>query len=80
MQRDLYVAVRDLFYRYDRYSPDAVERLKKRIENQSLKLEGVKSVAKEGWQGEADKISGSIEKDKAEINACMARRVFIRHW
>ncbi|PVF93930.1 hypothetical protein CPB86DRAFT_789597 [Serendipita vermifera] len=79
MQRDLYVAVRDLFYRYDRYSPDAVERLKKRIDTQSLKLEGVKSTQKDGWQTEADKLAGSIEKDKAEINACMARRVFIRH-
>ncbi|KAG8822978.1 Sorting nexin mvp1 [Serendipita sp. 400] len=79
-QRDLYVAVRDLFARHDRYSPDAVERLKKRVETQSLKLEGIKKTQKEGWENEAEKIAASISKDQAAITACMARRVFIRHW
>ncbi|KAG8848407.1 Sorting nexin mvp1 [Serendipita sp. 411] len=78
-QRDLYVAVRDLFARHDRYSPDAVERLKKRVETQSLKLEGIKKTQKEGWENEAEKIAASISKDQAAITACMARRVFIRH-
>ncbi|KAG8818633.1 Sorting nexin mvp1, partial [Serendipita sp. 399] len=78
-QRDLYVAVRDLFSRHDRYSPDAADRLKKRVESQSLKLESIKQVQKEGWENEAEKVAAGISKDQAAIAACMARRVFIRH-
>ncbi|KIM25405.1 hypothetical protein M408DRAFT_210488 [Serendipita vermifera MAFF 305830] len=79
VQRDLYVAVRDLFSRHDRFSPDAAERLRKRIETQSLKLENVKSAQKEGWEVEADKLLSSIEKDQQAVAVCLARRVFIRH-
>jgi Sorting nexin 8/Mvp1 BAR domain len=79
-QRDLYVAVRDLFTRHDRYSPDAADRLRKRIETQSLKLEGIKSAQKDGWEVEADKLLSSIEKDQQAVVVCLARRVFIRHW
>jgi len=77
-QRDLYIAMRDLFVRHDRLSVDQVERLKKRVDTNSLKLESVKAVAKEGWEDEADKIAGNIEKDKATITAQLNRRVFIR--
>ncbi|KAE9399516.1 hypothetical protein BT96DRAFT_1019417 [Gymnopus androsaceus JB14] len=52
-QRDLYIAVRDLFIRHDRLSLDQVERLKKRVETNSLKLEGIKAAQKDGWQDEA---------------------------
>jgi len=79
-QRDLYVAVRDLFTRHDRFSPDAADRLRKRIETQSLKLETVKSAQKEGWEVEVDKLLSSIEKDQQAVVVCLARRVFIRHW
>jgi len=79
-QRDLYIAMRDLFVRHDRLSVDQVERLKKRVDTNSLKLESVKAVAKEGWEDEADKIAGNIEKDKATITAQLNRRVFIRAW
>lgn len=77
-QRDLYIAMRDLFIRHDRLSVDQVERLKKRVEKTSLKLEGVHAVKKEGWQEEADKLAGIVEKDKATIAAQLNRRVFIR--
>ncbi|KAI0295396.1 hypothetical protein B0F90DRAFT_1751359 [Multifurca ochricompacta] len=77
-QRDLYIAMRDLFARHDRLSVDQVERLKKRVDTNALKLETVKAVAKDGWEEEADKIAGSIEKDKATITAQLNRRVFIR--
>ena len=79
-QRDLYIAMRDLFVRHDRLSVDQVERLKKRVDTNSLKLENVKAVAKEGWEEEADKIAGNIEKDKTTISAQLNRRVFIRAW
>jgi len=78
-QRDLYLAMRDLFVRHDRLAPDQVERLKKRVETFSLRLEGVKSVQKEGWQEEADKIVALIERDQAAIAALLNRRVFIRY-
>jgi sorting nexin-8 len=72
--------MRDLFIRHDRFSVDQVERLKKRIETNSLKLEGVKVAKKEGWQEEADRIIVAIEKDQATIAAQLNRRVFIRAW
>jgi hypothetical protein len=79
-QRDLYVAMRDLFVRHERLSVDQVERLKKRVDSNSIKLESIKAVAKDGWEEEADKIAGTIEKDKATITAQLNRRVFIRAW
>ncbi|KAJ3878496.1 hypothetical protein F5051DRAFT_351946 [Lentinula edodes] len=77
-QRDLYIAVRDLFIRHDRLSLDQVERLKKRVETTSLKLDGIKAAQKDGWQDEADKLVAAIEKDQATIAAQLSRRVFIR--
>ncbi|KAH8996138.1 hypothetical protein EDB86DRAFT_2850984 [Lactarius hatsudake] len=77
-QRDLYIAMRDLFVRHERLSVDQVERLKKRVDANALKLESVKAVGKDGWEEEADKIAGGIEKDKATISAQLNRRVFIR--
>lgn len=78
-QRDLYIATRDLFIRHDRLSGDNVERLKKRIEINQMKLEGVREVQKEGWQGEVDKLTAMIERDQATITSLLNRRVFIRY-
>ena len=72
--------MRDLFIRHDRLSPDQVDRLRKRVETNSHKLESVRQAQKEGWQQEADKIAGLIEKDQAAIVAALNRRVFIRAW
>ena len=77
-QRDLYIAVKDLFIRHDRLSVDNVDRLKKRVDANSLKMEGVKAAQKDGWQEEADRIVGIIEKDQATITSLLNRRVFIR--
>ncbi|KAF8573329.1 hypothetical protein K439DRAFT_1375705 [Ramaria rubella] len=78
-QRDLYMATRDLFARHDRLSGDQVERIKKRVEAASQRLESIKSAQKDGWVEEADKIISTIERDQATISALLARRVFIRH-
>jgi sorting nexin-8 len=72
--------MRDLFVRHDRLSVDQVERLKKRVDSNALKLENVKAVAKDGWEEEADRVAVIIEKDKATISAQLNRRVFIRAW
>ncbi len=72
--------MRDLFIRHDRLSPDQVDRLRKRVDTNSHKLEGIRQAQKEGWQQEADKIAGLIEKDQAAIVAALSRRVFIRAW
>ena len=72
--------MRDLFIRHDRLSPDQVDRLRKRVDTNSHKLEGVRQAQKEGWQQEADRIAVLIEKDQAAIAAALARRVFIRAW
>ncbi|KDQ61722.1 hypothetical protein JAAARDRAFT_172106 [Jaapia argillacea MUCL 33604] len=77
-QRDLYIAMRDLFIRHDRFSVDQVEKLKKRVDSNSSKLEGVRGAQKEGWQDEADRIAGLIQKDQATIASLLNRRVFIR--
>ena len=79
-QRDLYIATRDLFIRHDKLSGDQVDKLKRRVELNSLKLEAVKQAAKDNWQVEADKLAGLIEKDQASIAAALNRRVFIRAW
>lgn len=79
-QRDLYIAMRDLFIRHDRLSVDQVERLKKRVDMNSVKLEGIRAVKKEGWQAEEDKLAAMMEKDKVTITAQLNRRVFIRAW
>ncbi|EPT00758.1 hypothetical protein FOMPIDRAFT_1023672 [Fomitopsis schrenkii] len=77
-QRDLYIALRDLFIRHDRLSGDQVDRLKKRVESNSMKLEGIKQAHKEGWEAEADKYTVLIEKDQAAIAAALNRRIFVR--
>ncbi|XP_006461904.1 hypothetical protein AGABI2DRAFT_193263 [Agaricus bisporus var. bisporus H97] len=77
-QRDLYIATRDLLVRHERLSVDQVERLRKRVDANSVKLDGIRSTAKEGWQDEADKLTAVIEKDQGMIAAQLSRRVFIR--
>ena len=72
--------MRDLFIRHDRLSVDQVERLKKNVDVNALKLEAIKAVQKDRWQEEADKLAGIMEKDKATIAAQLNRRVFIRAW
>ena len=72
--------MRDLFIRHDRLSPDQVDRLRKRIDTTGRKLETVRQAKKDGWEHEADKLAGAIEKDQASIAASLARRVFIRAW
>jgi sorting nexin-8 len=70
--------MRDLFIRRDRLSVDNVDRLKKRVDSNSMKLEGIKAAQKDGWQDDADRIIGLIEKDQAMIATLLNRRVFIR--
>ncbi|KAF9006173.1 hypothetical protein BDQ17DRAFT_1540764 [Cyathus striatus] len=77
-QRDLYIATRDLFIRHDRLSVDQVERLKKKVETSSVKLDGIRVAQKEGWQEDVQRLTDLIEKDQATIAAQLSRRVFIR--
>lgn len=79
-QRDLYIATRDLLIRHERLSVDHVERLRKRVDTNSVKLDGIRAAAKEGWQEEADKLAAVIERDQGTIAAQLSRRVFIRVW
>jgi sorting nexin-8 len=79
-QRDLYIAMHDLFSRQDRLSGDQVDKLKRRIESNVLKLESIKHAKKDGWAVEADKVMTSIELDQGAITSALSRRVFIRHW
>ena len=74
----MYIAVRDLFIRHDRLSGDQVERLKKRIDANSVRLEGVKSIKKEGWELEGERLTALIERDQATIISQLNRRAFIR--
>ncbi|OCB87801.1 hypothetical protein A7U60_g5124 [Sanghuangporus baumii] len=78
-QRDLYIAMRDLFLRHDRLSSDNVERLKKRIETTQSKLEGIRVAQKDGWEQEVDRLSGLVEHDQATIASLLNRRIFIRY-
>ncbi|THH05409.1 hypothetical protein EW145_g4817 [Phellinidium pouzarii] len=78
-QRDLYIAMRDLFLRHDRLSGDNVGRLTKRIEMTQIKLEGIRAAQKEGWAQEIDRLSSLVERDQASIASSLNRRVFIRY-
>lgn len=64
--------------RHDRLSHDNVDKLRRRIDTQSLKLESIKASAKEGWEVEEDKLKHAIERDQAAVRQALARRVFIR--
>jgi len=77
-QRDLMVATRDWFIRHDRQSIDQVEKLRKRVETNSGKLEQARGAQKDGWQAEVDKFAGLIERDQMAISAALSRRIFIR--
>lgn len=79
-QRDLYLATRDLFIRHDRLSMDHVDKLKKRVETNSVKLDGTRTAQKEGWQEEVERLASLIEKDQGTIAAQLSRRLFIRAW
>jgi sorting nexin-8 len=72
--------MRDLFVRHDRLAVDNVERIKKRVDSNSMKLEGIKAAKKDGWQEDADRVVVLIEKDQATIASLLNRRVFIRAW
>lgn len=61
-------------------SIDQVERLKKRIETTSVKLDGIRAAQKENWQEQVENLTAMIEKDQATIAAQLSRRVFIRAW
>lgn len=69
-----------MFIRHDRLSIDQVERLKKRIESNSVKLDGIRTAQKDGWAEEADRLTGLVERDQATVAAQLSRRVFIRVW
>jgi sorting nexin-8 len=74
------IATRDWFVRHDRQSTDQVDRLRKRVEQNSSKLETIRGNQKDGWQAEADRLAVLIEKDQIAISAALARRIFIRFW
>ncbi|PAV19659.1 sorting nexin mvp1 [Pyrrhoderma noxium] len=78
-QRDLYIAMRDLFLRHDRLSGDNIDRLKKRIETTQVKIEGIRVAQKDNWSQEVEKLSGFVERDQATITTLTHRRVFIRY-
>ena len=59
---------------------DHVDKLKKRVETNSVKLDGTRTAQKEGWQEEVDRLASLIEKDQGTIAAQLSRRLFIRAW
>ncbi|EEH34481.1 sorting nexin mvp1 [Paracoccidioides lutzii Pb01] len=79
MQRDCYVAMRDLFDRRDRYAKDNIPQLERRIESNERKLQNLRS-RPEGTvkPGEVEKVEDSIIKDKKSIVQQHARGVFIK--
>ena len=79
-QRDLCIAMRDLFFRQSRLSIDQVERLKKRVESTQVKLSSITDAQKDGWDNEAKKLVQTIETDQTTIVAQLNRRVYIRAW
>lgn len=76
IQRDLYLAFRDLFARHDReysfrlhitiqgsnpgLSKDTVDALRKKVEGRLKKIETLRSAVKAGWEFEADKLAACM--------------------
>lgn len=77
-QRDLYLATRDLLIRHERLSIDQVERLKKRIESISLKLDGVRATQKDGSGVEVERLVTMLENDQTTLATQLSRRIFIQ--
>lgn len=60
-QRELYTAFRDLFIRHARLSHDAVDTLRKKVEQRQAKIETLRAAQKPGWEGEVGKlVSGAF--------------------
>ncbi|KAL8292474.1 hypothetical protein RQP46_001086 [Phenoliferia psychrophenolica] len=80
--RELYVQLRDLFSRQHSLSPDAVERLKKRVTSNMSKLDSLRSTPEPSkptqHAEDLDRLASSIEKDQRHIDLLLRRRVFIR--
>ncbi|KIR58232.1 sorting nexin MVP1 [Cryptococcus bacillisporus CA1873] len=77
-QRDLYSSFHALFYRHSRLSLDNVDALRKKVDSRFSKIESLKSAKKPGWEGEVDKLVSQSDRDTAEIQHLLARRVFVR--
>ncbi|ORX39040.1 hypothetical protein BD324DRAFT_576638 [Kockovaella imperatae] len=77
-QRDLYLAFRDLFGRYDKLSKDSVDSLGKKIETRQTKMDSTRKAQKPGWEGEVEKLVAATDNDNTTIRNLLARRVFIR--
>jgi sorting nexin-8 len=76
--RDAYAAFSDLFVRHARLAPDAVDKLKKRVETNQKKHEQIRQAKKERWEVEAERVKGAIEADQHAIQGLLRRRVLIR--
>jgi sorting nexin-8 len=72
--------MRGLSVRHDQLLVGLVQRPKKRVDAPSFRLEGVKAVAKDNWEYDADIIAVDIEKGKVMILAQHNQRMFVRAW
>ncbi|KAK4694148.1 hypothetical protein P7C70_g8787, partial [Phenoliferia sp. Uapishka_3] len=80
--RELYIQLRDLFSRQHALSPDAVDRLKKRVEANMRKLDTLRTAPeprKPTHSEDLDKVASLIEADQRHIDLLLRRRVFIRY-
>jgi len=77
--RELFSACRDLFVRWQKYSPDEVDRLRSRIASSEKKIEKLKGEQKQpNWQAEVEKLNAAILQDNENIETLVRRRLRIR--
>ncbi|KAM0749187.1 hypothetical protein T439DRAFT_290745 [Meredithblackwellia eburnea MCA 4105] len=79
--RDLYVQCRDLFGRQHTLTPDAVDRLKRRVDGNIKKIQALRDARerKPTYDEECERFTSAIEADQRHIDLLLRRRVFIRY-
>lgn len=80
--RDLWVSLKDLFKRYEKFGKDAIPELESKIESLRKRWKSVQEEKKPGWQEQCGKIKREIEKEQKMIERFKRRneRVKVAIW
>ncbi|PWN36492.1 PX-domain-containing protein [Meira miltonrushii] len=80
--RDLWVSLKDLFKRYDKFGKDPIPDLESKIESLRKRWKSVQEEKKPGWQEQCGKIKKEIEREQKMIERFKRRneRVKVAIW
>lgn len=80
--RDLWVSLKDLFKRYEKFGKDPIPELENKIETLRKRWKSVQEEKKPGWQDQCGKIKREIEREQKMIERFKRRneRVKVAIW